>query len=972
MTFFEEVLGGLGEFSFEIENDPRFRDLHLERWFLRRYDGERHAYTGIVLDRPSFSERGIIFTGRSAEWLLGLDDSGPLVEDRRYVSGVSRLSNGDLSLGNVLWGTREDTGWAFASGAANMASAPTADDVLTHHEGFDDVLPGDTYEASVTAVVTSGRLRLRFVNEGSFVPPNLLDGVGWGDLPSNFALHPDGYLVITSSPKPVLLSEGFEGDFEDDWVGVFEEGGPASIFDRAVGAGTAHSGNVSLEISKCPQPQLIENGGFEAATPLEHWQSGDGYWDVTSEEARSGVTSLFREPATRATAVALYTVTYDVEEERYSFRCWVKSTAKIEDDDRDFMKLRIVARTEDIEETRRPRIIATVDDAHSDDWLEVTGDISFSEDDITVRVGVANVGNMDSQGTWYADDFELRQVSGNVEQIDRAAALAIDPEATYTTTFWVRSADIKSGVVRMVALLTGAGVDDETVESEGRERTRGQWREVTFDVQGKEGYASMLLGVQAEDVVGRGHFYVDDVLTVRSKGNVDLVEAAESVPVIPEVSHTVKAKVRAMAGLAGGTIKLRARFTAAGRDDVIVESSAMDDTKDAVKDLTFDVTPPSGYGECWVGVVATDVAGTFNVDDVEIRSTMTDKLYAESVAAGSTTVSTTVPTGTERVRLEVVAEAGFTGSVSDVSLRNTGATTTIAAAVAALLTDEHGAAKLTPGRIYGSEVIAYDFRARLRHNRELIKHFARSALGAVRRTFRTNPDLTFDFGADEEIFEHRDVLFTARSAVVLEEPNVASATEEQVTDVLVVGAERGSPKAGGRVTITGSASTTPTVKDAFGALMRRTKVVHDTSIEHVQHANDRAAFELAQQDVPRVGMTLHLSDVRGYGAFAVGDWIKAYFREAGIEGDSAETHEGEAVFPEEMRVTASKLRPGPSGHRYTLWRHGSEEIDVTELVRANPETTLAVELGDQPAEFVLDPAGGLAGLQLERLLRQRS
>src|SRR5207237_412918 len=88
--------------------------------------------------------------GRSLEWWLGLDNDGPVIEDRTYIAATNKLSNGGFELFGpdglaLYWKTSEQSKWSIAT-----SSAITTDNSV---DGKDDVLAStETFEAPGGAV----------------------------------------------------------------------------------------------------------------------------------------------------------------------------------------------------------------------------------------------------------------------------------------------------------------------------------------------------------------------------------------------------------------------------------------------------------------------------------------------------------------------------------------------------------------------------------------------------------------------------------------------------------------------------------------------------------------------------------------------------------------------------------------------------------------------------------------------------
>lgn len=225
---------GLGSFDFSYRPDAEAAPLPVDYSHIHLYEGEQLVYTGVVL-RTSRARRS--FGGHGLDWWLGLDSDGPLIEDREYIAGTNKLSNGDFGDGDVLWRVDEDPMWAIAGGVASIVGTPEGAEILASDESF-ECEPGQLLrtEADVRRTTgTLGRLRVRTVFEGLFRHGNLLTGVGWTDFspkPGDTYVSGGELILGPVTRRQVVLNYGFETGDLTNWL---ESDVGAFIVDNDVG-----------------------------------------------------------------------------------------------------------------------------------------------------------------------------------------------------------------------------------------------------------------------------------------------------------------------------------------------------------------------------------------------------------------------------------------------------------------------------------------------------------------------------------------------------------------------------------------------------------------------------------------------------------------------------------------------------------------------------------------------------------------
>lgn len=539
------------------------------------------------------------------------------------------------------------------------------------------------------------------------------------------------------------------------------------------------------------------------------------------------------------------------------------------------------------------------------------------------------------------------------------------------------------GVVYFVMLQTNADDPDERVYIEGprfdpHNATDEDWRASTLEFDIGEGKTHLVPMIYGFDVV-QGFWCFDDITLTRIKGN-RARQPHSSVSVTPERTYQLLGTVRSDLTCTEGRVRFVVKYSAVNRVDVYAESGWMERTDDEWKLLDMSVTPPSGYDTATVYVEQEDiVGGRFWVDDVALtdqdRSTVVTDVVSAATGTSYVELSsqTTAPEGTERVRVEVVAEADAGGwVVDDVSIARVGTPAITGEIVEALLKHpETDNDLLLPGTIIGTDTILYDWRIRYLIARDALLHLSRAGVCSPVREYRVrlnaDGDPVLDWGTADEIFAERNLLYAGEDLVFPEAPTVRRSWHERLARVLVVGAERQLPD-GRRVLITGEASNGDgEALDWFGEPVSFTRIIEDSTVDHVAYANARAREEADKVAEQREAIRLQLADWRVLDDFDVGDWIQAYKPEAGLEdlSNPMDDAAGRTVFPKTVRVLSRDRQLGP-GFRLELRRNDGALIDVTDRVHWEQANSAQVELGDLLPEFVVDSQGPAAGVQFRR------
>lgn len=257
---------GLGSWQLSADWDPELYGELLKYRHVEIYQGETLIFVGPILDRQG-DEDGINIGGPSMLWYLGESDKGPVIRDRRRVSGRNKYENpsfalgsGDFPGGGILrWNASADTKWVFAHEAAITSGNLDEDDILESEQQW-PARPGDQFELSATLIRGSGtiigHIRHRLILGGRFTNPDLL--------------------------------EPLNGDFEDGlthWNIESPLPGGISVIDDPNNAGQK-----VLKFGPTPRLQVIKNPDFALGTSF--WGSfvGGDWHTETVDGAEALVT----------------------------------------------------------------------------------------------------------------------------------------------------------------------------------------------------------------------------------------------------------------------------------------------------------------------------------------------------------------------------------------------------------------------------------------------------------------------------------------------------------------------------------------------------------------------------------------------------------------------------------------------------------------------------------------------------------
>lgn len=570
------------------------------------------------------------------------------------------------------------------------------------------------------------------------------------------------------------------------------------------------------------------------------------------------------------------------------------------------------------------------------------------------------------------------------DYVGAGQSIPVSPGERYRLDGWLKAGPTADGTAYIYTYLGDATyplnaswIYLDTVEP----ATAQDWRYIfnEFDIQPAKVGLVPLLEVLNHTI---GDWYFDEVRLTRLKGNSAKYQHA-AFSVTPERTYRVLASVTPDAGLLEGTLRASVLLSAAGRADVTMESPTLERGDATQQLLAWDFTPPSGYDSAALSFVGMDViGGSFIVDnasvtDVDRSTVITDLVLGPAKASWDpvATLTATAPEGTERVQLEVVAEADGAGwAVDDASLTRVGTPAVSADVIESLLLDpDTGDALMEPGDIYGTDTLLFDKHIIRQDARTILKDISRGGVVSPVREWRVNPDNTLDWGTAEQLFVDRtEIVLAPGDLELLDEPTVEQDVEDRVTDVIVIGAERQLAD-GRRVTVIGYASNEPGPDDLdfYGRPIRRTRVIEDPTVDHKVYGDALARWHLDQANALSEVVQFGLADWRAVGPFNTGDWIYPWLPEAELEGDNAVEHRGRTIWPKRVRALMRVWRMGKGSFRVEARAPDGSTLDISSAIRWEDETSAEVTVGDVVPEFLVDPQGGAQGNQFLRFRASR-
>lgn len=510
--------------------------------------------------------------------------------------------------------------------------------------------------------------------------------------------------------------------------------------------------------------------------------------------------------------------------------------------------------------------------------------------------------------------------------------------------------------------------DMETLEGSGD--TRWRYYHDTFTVQ--EPFTVMRPTIHVFNHTA-GAWLFDNVHLWRTKGNNDSASSLSGFAGIPGRRYTAKLKFRSDTKVTG-TVQMRAYCTGSGRDPHVLQGPTLQATEGAVEEATWDIVLPSGYDVAIPRVFSGDVKGGFfwvgewSIRDADASTLVLETKTPATHGSHTPTVDGMVPKGAESVTVEVVAEESAGGwRLDNVDFRRINvAPATGNAIVATLLSG----LPLTVGAVNCPEVIPYDWHVVNMTRRQALEHYC-NVVSDPPREYRVNPDRSVDVGTAQAVnVDHAPA--SANPIVLLPEdidvgdlPVIEADVEERATHIKVVGAKR-TRQDGFAYLVSATAAVPGTPEyDWNGALIRRTRIVSDGTVDHIGYAQALADDLAAQEAEPALSVEATLTGVNTRPAFREGGWIYVYDPEAGLEDvDNVTTIDGRTVFPRRVRVLGRTRELGPS-HRIDIRRTDGTFVTLTG-VRWSDKDATSLTIGDRRPDWQADPQGHSAAVQYMR------
>lgn len=516
MPRLHDVLMSLGEHNLTlVTDDPDILDEIQSRRHFLYYQGARLVHCGVILRPPT--KRSRTAGGHGLEWWPGVDQEGPLIRDRTYLSGLNKLANPSfaLEIPDLYWVFGQDSNWAVVAGRADLAAFVLGldQDVLASQQEV-EVEPGQTYTVAAAAsreLVGMGRLRLRPTLLGTFVAQERMvngdweDGTtGWGTpFPGAITIVTDaaeartGTKVLRLGPNdrpnladltgdtpnpsfetaPNGANEVADGWYNDDVIDI-----PANEnFTRTAAA--ARGGSWGLQITP-PWEARYEDGTDLlhynepiSITPGEEYSAG--VWVRSLPEAFDGEVFLrgtFNYPSGRPATPAVF---------------WHPVSPTEEDDN---IRIGGIGPTGDV-------------------WMPCGG--TFQAPDGADSILLEVVGRHIDGDNWYIDDLWLfpRNTAWNTVTSDD---MAVETGRPYELSMWLRQdADGSGGTIRLYAILSDHdGVVTRPLHLEFIDITdsddpeEARWFRVNLNFTIPPGYTRCRVGVACRNV-DKGSWWVD-------------------------------------------------------------------------------------------------------------------------------------------------------------------------------------------------------------------------------------------------------------------------------------------------------------------------------------------------------------------------------------------------------------------------------------------------------------------------------
>lgn len=522
-------------------------------------------------------------------------------------------------------------------------------------------------------------------------------------------------------------------------------------------------------------------------------------------------------------------------------------------------------------------------------------------------------------------------------------------------------------------------VKSPVVRAPGLDGNQGkyQWQIVKGSYTVAVGQTAMSYYLQVTNQT-LGQWDFDSATLIRTKGNWDFVTGPQIFGT-PGRTYRWTVPYRIDASVTSATVQLRAVCRGPAVPVLIMTGPTISQSAgiSGLQSAVYDITLPAGYDNFIPEVYVEDVhsgayflgRGTiFDTDPTtSVFDTVTDAAWPTFTTLNQTR---TVPVGTERVRVEMVADPNAGAwTVDDVALYRTGvAFSTAASVVNALLLDPDTGQPLpvTAGTITGGEIIPRDWRVVNRQNRDALELLS-TVIAFPKREFRINPNGTMDWGTSAQVFVDHSP--SSSTPIVLLEfdldvaqlPGAARSSADRASKVIVIGGSR--PAATGQQTqITATAPAPVIGADWNGRPINRSLLVEDSTVDHLEYGQALATDAIARQAAPATTIAATLTGSRTRPSFDVGDWVYAYNPESGLtDPANPTTVEGRVVFPVRLRVLGRSVTLG-SGYRIRIRRDDGSTF-LLAGARFEPANATSLELGNRRGEFSPDAAGGDTGRQ---------
>jgi hypothetical protein len=577
-----------------------------------------------------------------------------------------------------------------------------------------------------------------------------------------------------------------------------------------------------------------------------------------------------------------------------------------------------------------------------------------------------------SLGYWSLDHYTLTRTRGNRARIVSDTAYAIDTDARYEIAGMVRTDGAMTGSVRVGVILEGAGMPDQT-EGEDKSSTDYVWDRAAKEFRPVTGYTHARLSVSGQDILGVPA-WVDQITLTKMDNNRDS-STASAITLVPERTYKVKVKVRFDPFVQRGNVRMEMRFTRPGYPDLTVDSPTMENTEGQWKELTFDITPPSGYEEVIPRPVFTDIDGGyvylshFSLVDADSGTVVFDAYSAFDPIDVGFFVNSDAPEGAEFVWVDVIAEQGSgSWTVEEVSLKRTdGPTATGDDILADLLVHPTTGLPMgiSPGVINCPETIPFDWRQVNMTVLAALAHYV-DVISEPVREFRINPAIPPTIDVSTSPFVVRPIVLLSTDLDVEEVADPTTDVTKRPSEIEVFGAEVHT-LSGQSMLITATAVVPGDVEyDINNNPIVRTRPISDGTIDTFGYARAYAADQALREAHPGLVVDATLTGTPYQrGAMDVGDWIEVYKPESGIQDlDNPKSVEGVPVFPKVLRAVAREREHGPQFRVEMLRPDGTTfPLPVNHSERDATKLTLAER---RLFDWEADPQGGATGNQYLR------